>query len=180
MKILNFNRKNRDRIEISIYKKLVELKERLSILGRCTPKQIIANSIIDDFSYSHMGITFKIHDTKDMTIHIEYYNQGDVSGYFITYDNKESVNGKHVCEWVIKGILDEIFELLKSYKEERYYSDETIEVIDEIFKGLILARDSVEENDSMLLDGYSERQKHKAMINFMTKYRKNAHNRRRK
>lgn len=180
MKILNFNRKNRDRIEISIYKKLVELKERLSILGRCTAKQIIANSIIDDFSYSHMGITFKIHDTKDMTIHIEYYNQEDVSGYFITYDNKESVNGKHVCEWVIKGILDEIFELLKSFKEERYYSDETIEVIDEIFKGLILARDSVEENDSMLLDGYTERQKHKAMINFMTKYRKNAHNKRRK
>lgn len=180
MKILNFNRKNKDRIEISIYKKLVELKERLSILGRCTAKQIIANSIIDDFSYSHMGITFKIHDTKDMTIHIEYYNQGDISGYFITYDNEESVNGKHVCEWVIKGILDEIFELLKSFKEERYYSDETIEVIDEIFKGLILARDSVEENDSMLLDGYIERQKHKAMINFMTKYRKNAHNKRRK
>lgn len=180
MKILNFNRKNRDRIEISIYKKLVELKERLSILGHCTLKQIIANSIIDDFSDTHMGLTFKIHDTKDITIHIEYYKQGDVSGYFITYDNEKSVNGKHVCEWVIKGILDEIFELLKSFKEERYYSDETIEVIDEIFKGLILARDSVEENDSMLLDGYTERQKHKAMINFMTRYRKNAHNRRRK
>ena len=180
MKILNFNRKNRDRIEISIYKKLVELKERLSILGNCTLKQIIANSIIDDFSDTHMGLTFKIHDTKDITIHIEYYKLGDVSGYFITYDNEKSVNGKHVCEWVIKGILDEIFELLKSFKKERYYSDETIEVIDEIFKGLILARDSVEENDSMLLDGYTERQKHKAMINFMTRYRKNAHNRRRK
>ena len=180
MKILNFNRKNRDRIEISIYKKLVELKERLSILGNCTLKQIIANSIIDDFSDTHMGLTFKIHDTKDITIHIEYYKQGDVSGYFITYDNEKSVNGKHDCEWVIKGILDEIFELLKSFKKERYYSDETIEVIDEIFKGLILARDSVEENDSMLLDGYTERQKHKAMINFMTRYRKNAHNRRRK
>lgn len=180
MKILNFNRKNRDRIEISIYKILVELKEKLLILGHFRSKEIVANSIIDDFSDSHMGITFKIHDTKDMTIHIEYYKQGDISGYFISYDNEESVNGKHVCDWVMEGILDEIFELLKSSKEERYYSDETIEVIDEIFKGLILARDSVEENDSMLLDGYTERQKHKAMINFMTKYRKNAHNKRRK
>lgn len=180
MKILNFNRKNRDGIEISIYKELVELKERLAILRHFTSKEIIANSIIDDFSDSHMGLTFRIHDTKDMTIHIEYYNQGDISGYFITYDNEESVNGKRVGNWVMKGVLDEIFELLKSFKEERYYSDETIEVIDEIFKGLILARDSVEENDSMLLDGYTENQKHKAMINFMTKYRKNAHNKRRK
>lgn len=180
MKILNFNRKNRDRIEISIYKKLVELKERLSILGRFKSKEIIANSIIDDFNDNHMALTFRIHDVKDMAIHIEYYKQGDISRYFITYDNKELVNGKHVSEWVIKGILDEIFELLKSFKEERYYSDETIEVIDEIFKGLILARDSIEENDSMILDGYTERQKHKAMINFMTKYRKNAHNKRRK
>lgn len=180
MKILNFNRKNRDGIEISIYKELVELKERLAILRHFTSKEIIANSIIDDFSDSHMGLTFRIHDTKDMTIHIEYYNQGDISGYFITYDNEESVNGKHVGNWLMKGVLDEIFELLKSFKEERYYSDETIEVIDEIFKGLILARDSVEENDSMLLDGYTENQKHKAMINFMTKYRKNAHNKRRK
>lgn len=180
MKILNFNRKNRDGIEISIYKELVELKERLTILRHFTSKEIIANSIIDDFSDSHMGLTFRIHDTKDMTIHIEYYNQGDISGYFITYDNEESVNGKRVGNWVMKGVLDEIFELLKSFKEERYYSDETIEVIDEIFKGLILARDSVEENDSMLLDGYTENQKHKAMINFMTKYRKNAHNKRRK
>lgn len=180
MKILNFNRKNRDAIEISIYKELVELKERLAILRHFTSKEIIANSIIDDFSDSHMGLTFRIHDTKDMTIHIEYYNQGDISGYFITYDNEESVNGKRVGNWVMKGVLDEIFELLKSFKEERYYSDETIEVIDEIFKGLILARDSVEENDSMLLDGYTENQKHKAMINFMTKYRKNAHNKRRK
>ena len=180
MKILNFNRKNRDGIEISIYKELVELKERLAILRHFTSKEIIANSIIDDFSDSHMGLTFRIHDTKDMTIHIEYYKQGDISGYFITYDNEESVNGKRVGNWVMKGILDEIFELLKSFKEERYYSDETIEVIDEIFKGLILARDSVEENDSMLLDGYTERQKHKAMINFMTNYRKNAHNKRRK
>lgn len=180
MKILNFNRKNRDGIEISIYKELVELKERLAILRHFTSKEIIANSIIDDFSDSHMGLTFRIHDTKDMTIHIEYYNQGDISGYFITYDNEESVNGKRVGNWVMKGVLDEIFELLKSFKEERYYSDETIEVIDEIFKGLILARDSVEENDSMLLDGYTENQKHKAMINFMTKYRKNAHDKRRK
>lgn len=180
MKILNFNRKNRDGIEISIYKELVELKERLAILRHFTSKEIIANSIIDDFSDSHMGLTFRIHDTKDMTIHIEYYNQGDISGYFITYDNEESVNGKRVGNWVMKGVLDEIFELLKSFKEERYYSDETIEVIDEIFKGLILARDSVEENDSMLLDRYTENQKHKAMINFMTKYRKNAHNKRRK
>lgn len=180
MKILNFNRKNRDGIEISIYKELVELKERLAILRHFTSKEIIANSIIDDFSDSHMGLTFRIHDTKDMTIHIEYYNQGDISGYFITYDNEESVNGKRVGNWVMKGVLDEIFELLKSFKEERYYSDETIEVIDEIFKGLILARNSVEENDSMLLDGYTENQKHKAMINFMTKYRKNAHNKRRK
>ena len=180
MKILNFNRKNRDGIEISIYKELVELKERLAILRHFTSKEIIANSIIDDFSDSHMGLTFRIHDTKDMVIHIEYYKQGDISGYFITYDNEESVNGKRVGNWVMKGILDEIFELLKSFKDERYYSDETIEVIDEIFKGLILARDSVEENDSMLLDGYTENQKHKAMINFMTKYRKNAHNKRRK
>lgn len=180
MKILNFNRKNRDGIEISIYKELVELKERLAILRHFTSKEIIANSIIDDFSDSHMGLTFRIHDTKDMTIHIEYYKQGDISGYFITYDNEESVNGKRVGNWLMKGILDDIFELLKSFKEERYYSDETIEVIDEIFKGLILARDSVEENDSMLLDGYTENQKHKAMINFMTKYRKNAHNKRRK
>ena len=180
MKILNFNRKNRDGIEISIYKELVELKERLAILRHFTSKEIIANSIIDDFSDSHMGLTFRIHDTKDMTIHIEYYKQGDISGYFITYDNEESVNGKRVGNWVMKGVLDEIFELLKSFKEERYYSDETIEVIDEIFKGLILARDSVEENDSMLLDGYTENQKHKAMINFMTKYRRNAHNKRRK